>query len=264
MESSSYDIDARYYDAAYEAKEDVGADIGFYRGLAVASGGPVLEVACGTGRVLLEIARAGVPIEGLDRSRPLLAILHRKLETLPDDVRKRVTVHEGDMRSFSLGRRFPLVIVPFRPLQHLHTVEDQISTFDRLRRHVAAGGRLAFDVFFPRYDLLEDVDREEMDLEFPDPEDPSLTVRRFFRRTRLDRVNQFFDGEFTYRTYRGKELVREEKSPLRMTYYTYPHLLLLLERSGLEVEAEYGSFEKEGLDVRKDIVIVARERGGSR
>jgi SAM-dependent methyltransferase len=126
----TYEISAKYYDGAYEANEELD-DVPFYVELAGRKGPSVLEIACGTGRVLRPTARSHPRLElhGLDNSRPMLDLLRRQLEREPHDIRKRVVVHQGDMRSFSLGRTFSLVTIPFRPLQHMYTVEDSDRLF---------------------------------------------------------------------------------------------------------------------------------------
>src|SRR5579863_3269467 len=122
----SYCVTAKYYDGAYAKKQDL-VDLPFYLELAEQYGGPILEIACGTGRVLLPIARKRIEIHGVDNSRPMLNTLENGLAREDREVREKVTLHEGDMRDFRLGAEFPLVIIPFRPMQHMHTVEDQVS-----------------------------------------------------------------------------------------------------------------------------------------
>lgn len=102
-------------------------DVASYVKQAQESGGPGLELGCGTGRVLIPPARAGIEIVGVDLSRSMLAICRDKLAREPDDVRARVEMVEADMRRFDLGREFRLVTLPFRPFQHLMTVQDQLS-----------------------------------------------------------------------------------------------------------------------------------------
>jgi ubiquinone/menaquinone biosynthesis C-methylase UbiE len=86
----------------------------------------VLELGCGTGRVLLPVAAAGLDVVGLDQSPAMLAIARQKLTTLDAETRARVQLIEGDMRSFDLGMdRFRLITIPFRAFCHLLTIPDQ-------------------------------------------------------------------------------------------------------------------------------------------
>jgi SAM-dependent methyltransferase len=154
MEDARYDeVIAHYYDAGYAALPSLGADVDFYRGLAAAAAGPVLELGCGTGRVLARIAEDGHACTGLDASPGMLARLRARAPG--------VRAVEGDMRDFSLGGRFALVYSAFRAFQHLDAVEDQLRCLACVRAHLAPGARFAFDVFNPRLDLLSSDDESE-------------------------------------------------------------------------------------------------------
>jgi len=244
----SYKISAKYYDQAYAVKKDL-VDLPFYLDLARRCGGPVLELACGTGRVLLPIAREGIAIHGVDNSAPMLSALRKNLQREPKDVRELVSVIEGDMRNFRSNRQYPLVIIPFRPVQHLYTVEDQLATFKTAAFHLEDEGILAFDVFFPKFELIYAGMNEEMhELEWPHKTDPGKIVRRYFRKESVDKINQNFTATFIFRTYQGGKVVQEETEPLKMSYYTYPHLRALFLLAGLEIVEEYGSFARTPLD----------------
>lgn len=255
VSTDSYKISAKYYDQAYAAKKDL-VDLPFYLDLARQTGGPVLELACGTGRVLLPIARQGIAIHGVGNSAPMLSALRNNLQREPKDVRELVSVVEGDMRTFRSNRRYPLVIIPFRPVQHLYTVEDQLAAFKTAAFHLEDEGILAFDVFFPRYDLIHSgIGQEIHELEWRLESDPGKVVRRYFRKESLDKINQNFTASFIFRTYQGGTVVHEEIEPLKMSYYTYPHLRALFLLAGLEIVEEYGSFARTPLDNNAEQMI---------
>jgi SAM-dependent methyltransferase len=244
----TYSVTAKYYDGAYTAKQDL-VDLPFYLELASQTAGPILEVACGTGRVLLPIARKGIDIHGVDNSRPMLEILKSALAREPQDVRRRVTLHEGDMRDFRLGAQFPLVIIPFRPMQHMHTIEDQVSALTSGAAHLSEDGILAFDVFYPKFDLINTkIGEEVLEFEWSPGADSTEVVRRYFRKESVDKINQIFYFTFIYRTLRAGEMILEETEALKLSYFTYPHLRALFLLAGLEPVAEYGSFAKAPLD----------------
>lgn len=244
----SYKVSAKYYDQAYAVKKDL-VDLPFYLDLARRSGGPVLELACGTGRVLLPIAREGIAIHGVDNSAPMLSALRKNLQREPKDVRELVSVIEGDMRTFRSNRQYPLVIIPFRPVQHLYTVEDQLAAFKTAAFHLEDEGVLAFDVFFPKFELIyAGINEEIHELEWPHKADAGKIVRRYFRKESVDKINQNFTATFIFRTYQGGKVVQEETEPLKMSYYTYPHLRALFLLAGLEIVEEYGSFARTPLD----------------
>jgi SAM-dependent methyltransferase len=117
-------------------------DAPFYVDLAQESGGPVLEIGCGTGRVLLATARAGISIHGVDNSAPMLAVLREHIARESARVQNNITLHAGDMRDFRLNRKFSLVTIPFRPMQHMFTISDQLRALTSAAAHVAEGGIL--------------------------------------------------------------------------------------------------------------------------
>ena len=118
----------------------------FFVAAAKESGGPVLEVGSGTGRILIPTAREGIEITGLDLSDHMLDICREALNNEPKDVQDRVTLIKGDMRDFDLKKTFSLVTTPFRPFQHLLTVEDQINCLNSIRRHLNPGGVFILDL----------------------------------------------------------------------------------------------------------------------
>jgi len=229
--------------------------------LACKSGGPVLEIGCGTGRVLLPIAREGIEIEGVDNSGPMLAGLRKHLGEESSDVRARVKLHVDDMRSFRLGCEFPLVTIPFRPMQHMHTLVDQVAALKTAVAHLTDGGHLVFDVFYPRFELIPAGNGEEiLELEWHLDDNPQKIVRRSFRKESYDKIAQTFSATFLYRTYYDEKLVKEEAEPLKMSYYTYPQMQALFAISGLEIVEQYGSFKKAPLDNdATDMVFVLRK-----
>ena len=244
----SYTVSAKYYDAAYAAKPDL-VDMPFYLNLAKRIGGPVLELGCGTGRVLLPTARASVAIHGVDNSPPMLQVLRTYLEQEERDVRDRVWIYEGDIRSLRLDHKFPLVTIPFRPLQHMYTVEDQVKALQTAAYHLQDNGILALDVFYPKFEkLVGGIGEELLELEWPLRSDPARVMRRYFRKESIDTVHQTFSATFVFRTYEGEKLISEEREPLKMSYYTYPHMRALFLLAGLDVVEEYGSFAKAPLD----------------
>jgi SAM-dependent methyltransferase len=244
----SYLVTAKYYDGAYSAKQDL-VDLPFYLELAEQSPGPALEIACGTGRVLLPIARKGIEIHGVDNSLPMLTILQAGLVDEPQDVRQKVTLHEGDMRDFRLGKQYPLVIIPFRAMQHMHTIPDQISALRTAGLHLSDKGILAFDVFYPKFDVLNSgIGKEVAEMEWSPSSASEEVVRRYFRKESVDKINQIFYFTFIYRTLRAGGLIREETEAFQLSYFTYPHLRALFLLAGLEVVEEYGSFARTPLD----------------
>lgn len=141
-----YEDDDSLFVRAYDAFYIGGyhwADIGFYERLARATGGPVLELACGTGRIALARADAGLEITGVDISEGMLSVARRKAAARPASVQQRLTLVQQDMSELNLGRRFGFAFVPARSFQHLLTVGLQTNALEAIRRHLQPAGRLS-------------------------------------------------------------------------------------------------------------------------
>lgn len=252
-----YKTSAKYYDDAYEAKPNL-VDLPFYIDFANELGGPVLELGCGTGRVLLPIARNGICIDGLDLSESMLSVLRRKLDKENDTVKSKVTLHHGDIRSFETAKQFALVTIPFRAMQHMYSVSDQIAALKSARNCLSENGLLVFDVFNPRWDLiLSGIGEEHFEFEWKAGDS---VIKRFFKKESVDTVNLNFTGKFIFRTYRNGDLVSEEEEELKMSLYTYPHLLALFEIVGLKIIDCYGSFSKESLTANSPEMIFVLQK----
>ena len=238
------------------------ADVSFFVEAATQAEGPVLEVGCGTGRVLIPTARAGVEITGLDLSKHMLAVCRERLKSEPKEVRSRVRLAEGDMRHFKLQRKFKLVTLPFRPFQHLTTVADQLACLECIGDHLVKGGRIILDLFNPSLKALatqpigEEL-AEEPEFSMPDG-------RRIIRRHKVaerDVFNQVIHTELvhyiTHPDGRKERLV--QAFPMRYFFrFEAEHLLA---RAGFEVEQVYADYDKSpyGSKYPGELIFVARK-----
>ena len=243
-------VGARYYDAAYAHLRHDAGDIAFYRALARETGGPVLELGCGTGRVLLAIAHDGVPAVGLDLSAAMLDELRAKAPPTG------VELVCASMTAFDLGAaRFPFIYSAFRALQHVCTVEEQLACLARVRRHVAPRGRFAFDVFAPDYERLgSPPEVEEEDVRF---DRDGITVRRMVTVER-DVATQMLSVHFRFLRSRGGASLGEEAQTFHMRWYHRYEVEHLLARAGFTIERLHGGFDGRPYDGHGDLVVVAR------
>ncbi|MFB6194275.1 MAG: class I SAM-dependent methyltransferase [Halobaculum sp.] len=138
---------ADYYEAITDDGEEWG-DEQFYREQAREAAEPALEVACGTGRVYLELLRAGVDADGFDLSAGALDVLRQTATAAGLDP----TVWRADMRRFAVARPYGFVYCPFNTISHALTTADQLAVFRAAYDALAAGGRFAFDVFVPDFE----------------------------------------------------------------------------------------------------------------
>jgi SAM-dependent methyltransferase len=235
-------------------------DIAFYVEEARAAGS-VLELGCGSGRVLIPTAVAGVRITGLDLSESMLALCRRKLAAQPREVRDRVRLLHASMADFNLGETFALVTTPFRSFQHLISTDEQLACLRCVHRHLADGGRLILDMFQVNPAGLGD---PEWMREREDTPETSLPDGRRFRRTAritaFHRAEQFNEVEFAvYITYPDGRTERHTQSfPFR--YFFPKEVEHLLARVGLRVVAVYGRFDRSPLENDSPEMLTVAEK----
>jgi SAM-dependent methyltransferase len=254
MAASSYDAIPDFgvlYDAVplYAARQDVG----FYVEEAKRARGTVLEVGCGTGRILLPIARAGCSIVGVDSSRQMLERCRAKLAVEPAAVQGRVRLVLREMWDLTLGATYALIIAPFRVLQHLTTVDDQLRCLEVIARDLAPNGRLVFDVFNPAFARLVEADGIERE-DTPEQRLPDgRTFRRAWRVARVRWIDQVSESELIYYV-DGKRYVQT----FEMRWYLAAELRHVLARAGFRVREMYGDFERGPVvDGCPELVVVA-------
>ena len=256
--TSSYDAIPDFgllYDSVplYAERKDVAFYVDEAKRAPGGGGGPVLEVGCGTGRILLPIAHAGAEITGIDGSQQMLERCRAKLAAESREVQARVHLAQHDMRDFVLGTTFSLIIAPFRVVQHLTTPDDQLRFLAAVSRHLAPGGRFVFDVFNPRFDMLVGADGTERE-DTPEQRLPDgRTFRRSYRVARVRWLDQVSEAELIYYV-DGKRYVQA----FEMRWYLAAELRHLLARTGFRVREMYGDFARGPLvDGCPELVVVA-------
>lgn len=231
-----YDSIARIYDPW---SRSVTEDIGFYVEEALATGGPVLELAVGTGRVAVPVAESGVRVIGVDLSVEMLAVARafareRGVESLVD-------LRVGDLRKPPVTERVPLVICPFRSLLHLPDDKEKLEALQTVHRLLAENGRFVFDVFAPS------------------AEDVVETHGRW-----LEREHGIFeraDWDEKARTLTLSVRSGESSATMELHWLSADEWLQLLEQAEFEVEALWGWFDRRPYTGGEDMVFACSRRG---
>ena len=238
-----YGIIASSYDADYAGLLG-GADIAFYRRLAEESGGPVLEMGCGTGRVLLPIARAGIPAHGMDGSAAMLDRFRAALQAELPEVRDRVRLTPGDIRTTDAGARFPLVFAAGNVLHSFLERPDQRAWLANARRHLAPGGAFCFDVFQFDYSRLTAPPAWDVDVDRTDPA-TGYRSRRFVRCDHEPEFQRFRAAMRWLTEDAAGRTVEERSASVMQRWFTRGELELLLEIEGFRIIDYWGAFERE-------------------
>ncbi len=241
--------DGALYDAIL-GSIDYGFD--FYLGLARAATGPVLDVACGTGRVLLPCLQAGVDVDGLDLFPGMIAQLQRKAAVLG----LRPNIVEADMRSFRLERRYALIFIPFNAFVHCLTTEEQIAALVCCREHLLPGGMLAFDTFFPGKEIIIATDNSRvLEGEMTHPETGCLL--RVFDIRSFDRVAQIQNSQMEIEVLdHAGNITATHRSWTAIRWIYKGEMELLLRVAGFDHWQISGGFDGRPLEKETDSMIV--------
>ncbi len=239
---SEYDGYSACYDLLYTDGQE---DVPFYLDMARETGGPVCELACGTGRVLLPIARAGFDVTGIDLSQAMLDKLQAKLDKEPREIQARVALKCADMRDCRFSQKFKLVFCASNSFLAMVTTVDQLACLRSAREYLADDGRLVLNVFAPRHDLLAQTantfvqvakdpetgrDMSVTNVTWRSPADQTMDACHYVDRIGDDGTVKRYPARFTLCWIHNREM----------------HLLLRL--AGYEVTATYGGYDKRPYD----------------
>jgi SAM-dependent methyltransferase len=245
-----YEVLAAFYDHIYAFRTQ---DVDFYVAMAREGKAPILEVGCGTGRITLPLIEAGCEIHGLDASPAMLRVLRQQLADRPELLPR---IHEGDMRTFDLGKKFAQVFVPFRAFLHLDTIDDQLSALRNFRQHLLADGRLILDIFAPSYRLMSN-DRVQMPL--PAQHLADGRVITVLDQTTYSHRDQRVDVERHLDTVFRDGTLKRSIEHFHLRYIFRYEMELLLRQSGFQLEAVYGDFDRRLYDYHSgEMIFVAR------
>jgi ubiquinone/menaquinone biosynthesis C-methylase UbiE len=238
---SLYDSIARIYDPwSLSVTEDVEFYVELARELALESGGPVVELAVGTGRIASPIAQAGIPVIGVDQSEGMLAVARERAREL--GVESRVDLRVGDLREPPVTERVALVICPFRSLLHMPNEAEKLRALRGARSLLEPGGRFAFDVFAPGREDIDETHGRWIERE------PGIFERA--------------DWDETDRTLTLTVRSGDSTATMALHWLDAPEWLALIDQAGLEIEATYGWFDRRPYAGEEDMIFVCRRSAG--
>jgi SAM-dependent methyltransferase len=252
----------------YDLEDDSDVGIAFYAALAHESGGPVLEIACGTGRVAIPIARQGFAVTGLDVVPGMLARARAKSAGLP------TRWLEGDARDFDLGETFRLIFLTGNAFQAFLTRADQEALLGRVRAHLHDDGLFAFETRNPRQRIAAAAEAQGTPqaglfayLESRETEQLWQTYTDARGRTvRLSKTQIWDPGAqllhwTTFRRWHEDGVLQTKVTRIAVRFTSAQELARLLHDNGLEIVRQYGGWNLEPLSAAsRSIIVVCRKR----
>jgi SAM-dependent methyltransferase len=242
--------DGRHYDAFNQPYQD---DLKFYLAEARKARGPVLELACGTGRLTVPLRKKGLEITGLDLAVPMLEIARAKA----DAAGAKVNFLRADARKFRLGKKFKLIFMAFNSMQHLGGAEDLKGLFSCVAAHLAPGGRFIFDVFNPNPLCLIRDPEELLPVAYYD--DPAgggkVLVNESYSYDKAAQV-----ARLTWH-YRSEKTGRTLKKSLNLRCFFPQELMALVNYNGFRVLSRYGDFLRKpfrGASMKQVVICAPR------
>jgi len=233
-----YHVIARFYDAENRDKSD---DIDLYLELANEYGGPIMDIGCGTGRVMIPLAQAGYEVHGIDNEEAMLERAERYQNNAPD-LKQNMHLHHGDILTYQLDKKFKLMLVPYNGMMHFHDQEKQLAVLKRLREWTADDGLLVLDL--PNAGEVfatQETDALMLERTFLEPESGHMVMQQ--SHSYLDRTSQLMRITWIYDEVMADGTLKRTFAPLVLYYYFLPEVKLLLQLAGFEVEAVYGDAE---------------------
>ncbi|MCC3589218.1 class I SAM-dependent methyltransferase [Microcoleus sp. PH2017_28_MFU_U_A] len=251
--NSSYERYNRYIEGAslydFDNRSKVQDDIPFYVELARETTGLILELGCGTGRITIPILKTGKTIYGLDDSLPMLDVLEEKISSLEKVFKDRLFIIKSQMSSFSIDKKFELIILPYSTFQGLCNIKEISGCFQSVRKHLTLGGSFVFSCFKPSEFLTQTwvTKKERTDFIIYNDDGTKKIERKSINR-KINTKSQIIYSDLFYYEYEDERIKRMVSDKLRMKYYYPDQIEDIIATYGFYIVAKYGYFDKRSYD----------------
>ncbi|MFC2023786.1 class I SAM-dependent methyltransferase [Chloroflexota bacterium] len=245
---------AHLYDLDYADEE---LDLPVVLSLAARCGSPILELGCGTGRLVVPLAQEGYQVTGVDLSEAMIDRARGKVAE--QDLSERATLVMQDIRRLELEDRFTLAYSAINSFMHLTSADDQLTALVQIRRHLQPGGLLVLDLFNPDPGRLADSHGQViLDKVLTDPASGSRLMK--FHTERVDLGRQLVHVTLFVDRVDDRGSVQRTLFPFTLRYLYRDELVLLLRHAGFELETIYGSYDLDEFtgDSERLIAVAAR------
>ena len=255
MSHTEFDIIAQYYDLLYEDRLE---DIPMWQDLAEAAKGPILELGCGTGRILLPLLQAGYQVDGIDIADVALAACRAKIKA--GGFEKQSQVYQADMRNLVLSQKaYALIFSPINTFMHNLNQDDQLATLQAIYQHLKPGGLVVLDLYHPQPQLLAEADGR---LQFVEEFSDQLTGNtvQWYSTRHLDLSEQIQDVTFMLDEIGLDSQVRRQSISFSMRYLHRFEVELLLKICQFQVRDVWGDYDMSPFNKQSPRMIYLAEK----
>ena len=249
---NEYDSIASFYDVEHAPFDE---DMEMYRNFAELSGGSVLELACGTGRLLVPLARDGYDLVGVDSSAPMLALAREHLSEA--GVLARCELMQADIRTMRLERTFRMAFLALGSFAHLTHRHEQQQTLIMVRAHLSVGGLFLLDISNADIRYMESLGGQMLHQGTWQRDDGSLLTHMVSPATATERrmleLTHFYDVYFQGST------IQRTMATMHLALFERGEVELLLEQAGFLVKDVYGNYDLDTYHVDSPRMIFVAE-----
>ncbi len=252
-------LSARYFD--FEMRNKTQAEVRFYLGYLSKSSGPVLDLACGTGRLSIEFARNGFAVDSIDLSKYMLDEFEKKLEMESSEVRRNIRIIIGDISNFDLGANYPLIILP----QSFQALTNRQSALDCLRcvsNHLQEGGKFIINISKAPADKIDERCISQRWKLWETIENGSK-ISKYIQVTGADPGNKTIRYSCVYEKGNTDGTVEDVEDTIFLKYYTYGDFRDILTINGFSIIEEYGTYEKGPIEMGNELIFVCAKKHDS-
>ena len=248
---TQYDKLAQIYDFEWK---DLEGDIDFAVEYSKKCGSPILELAVGTGRVAIPIARQGLEIFGIDNSINMINIGLRKIAQLPEEISSKITFIHDNMCNFLIKRKFKFIFVSFNSFLLLTTRKEQDDCLRAVHNHLTDDGLLMIDIFSPNFKLCAEEKSEIRFLRhfYFEPENKTIIQWEYVERNMAE---QLMSIDFLYEEYDRNGNLNKSTRHLDMAIIFRFEMQMMLEKNGFEIVEFFGNYDKSEFTVKSPQMI---------
>lgn len=251
--------DAHLYDL--DDRDLLKKDIPFYVEFAAKCGGSILELACGTGRITIPLAEAGYEIWAIELSDTMIEQFRLKMVKLSQTTAASIHLFQGDMSNFELGRKFSLVIVPYRSFQILQDETLEKACLERVYHHLEDGGYFIIDLGnFAKIEESEwESDKETLDWATEDPKTGNVVCRTHIKRG-IDKKNQIVHIKKTYYVTKEDTSIERITKEASAKYFHEDQIKTLLKSNGFKIVGEMGFYDGRPINDGSEFIFICQKK----